>query len=38
MVPFIIEIEQAFFGEIFKRDVLIPVLKDLKEHKVPFSI
>ena len=38
MVPFIIEMEQAFFGGVFKRDVLIPVLKDLKKHNIPRSI
>jgi hypothetical protein len=38
MVPYIIEIEQAFFGGVFKRDVLIPVLKDLKTHNIPSSI
>ena len=38
MVPFIIESEQAYFGGVFKRDVLIPVLKELKEHNLPQSI
>ena len=38
MVPFIIEIEQAYFGGVFKRDVLIPILRDLKHFKVPESI
>ena len=38
MVPYIIEIEQAYFGGVFKRDVLIPVLKELKEHNLPQSI
>ncbi len=38
MVPYIIEIEQAYFGGVFKRDVLIPVLKELKEHNLPQSM
>lgn len=38
MVPFIIEIDQAFFGGLFKRAVLIPVLKDLKKYIIPSSI
>jgi len=38
VVPFIIEIDQAFFGGLFKRAVLIPVLKDLKKHIIPSSI
>ncbi len=38
MVPFIIDIEQSYFGGVFKRDVLIPVLKDLKEHNLPQAI
>lgn len=38
MVPFIIEIDQAFFGGLFKRAVLLPVLKDLKKHSIPGSI
>jgi len=38
MVPFIIDIEQAYFGGVFKRDVLIPILRGLKHYEVPSLI